>query len=90
MFEEPAEPFAAHDLALRERQGRRMIRIGNRERHVATALMRALLVIMGDEFFHEMPKVFFAADDEVIEALDAQGLHESFGVSVHVRRQRLG
>lgn len=32
--------------------------------------------------------VFLAADNKVIEALDAEGLNEAFGVGVHVRRQR--
>lgn len=80
MFEEPAESFAAHDFARRERQDRRMVRIGDRERHVAPALVRTLLVIVGGELLHEMPQLFLAADDEVIEALHTKRLDESFGL----------
>ena len=54
MFQEPAESLAALDLALREWEDRRIVGIGNRERYVASALMRPFFVIMRSEFFHEM------------------------------------
>ena len=63
----------ALDLASRKLQHGWIILIGNGERHVALALMRPLFVIVDHELLHEMTEMFLAADDEVIEALDAKG-----------------
>ena len=72
----------ALDTALWELEDRWIVGIGNRERHVAPALMWPFFVIMSTKFFHEMLQVLLATDHEVIKAFDAQGLNESFGVEL--------
>ena len=79
MLQEPAEPFAALDLALRKWEDRRLVGIGNLERHVASALMWPFFVIMDEVFFHEMLQVPLATDNEVIEAFLLKSLDEPLG-----------
>ena len=69
MFQQSTKPFATDVLALGEWQGWRVVGIGHRERHDATALVRSLHVVVSDEHLHEMAKMLLAADDEVIVAL---------------------
>ena len=88
MAKSSAEPLAALDIAVRELKHRWIVLIGNRERYVASALMRSLFVIMRDHLLDEMPEMLLAADHEVIETLGSQRLNEPFRVGVHVRCQR--
>lgn len=54
MLEEPAERLAAHDRPVGKALYSWLAAVGDRQRHVAPALMGPLLVMVFEELLHKM------------------------------------
>lgn len=70
MLEQPAEPLATDHRPVREAVYSWLAAVRDPQRYITPALVRAFLVVVLDELFHDMPQVPLAAHDEVIEQLD--------------------
>jgi len=80
---------AAEELVAPDRAGRRRLEVaGGAERPIAFGLMRPVRVIEVNVALGEVPHVPLAEDDEVVEALVAEGLDPALGESIAVGRVR--
>lgn len=69
VLEAVAEPLAALDLAGRELKNLRCLLVRVGKRYVAFCMVRAFLVVVGHELCRHVPKVRFAEDQEMAQAL---------------------
>jgi hypothetical protein len=89
VLEQPAKTFAAVNLTGREEQNAGCFTFGGIGKwKIANALVRAFEIVVFDELLDDVGQVSFPQDQEVVETLHTQGLRESLGVRVHVRRAR--
>jgi len=87
VLQQPAQPLAANDRAFGDLRGRFFL-ADAAQPGIADALMRALLIIIGDVFAEDVPQVRFAKDDEVFQTFLPNRLHPAFRVGVQIRRPR--